>query len=176
MKIIPRWLDFPKSSSFIRFIVDVLLGGHRNVIRFLRTIFFMALAVPLGDFLKRSWGISEWIGYPIAFVVICLLTWAVLLGRILLFFPFPSCRKGKCHSIDDYEWCYGCFFGKFKWGVYWYLCHCGDQYLRRGKRFMEFIPEVTVPPSPWVNINKGTTRPYKILIGFRKWADDTDTI
>jgi len=174
MKIIPHWLNFPKSSSFTVFFVDVLIGGHRNVIRLLRTIFFGVLAVLLGDFLKRSWGISEWIGYPIVFVAICFLAWAILLGRILLFFPFPPCRKGRCHRIDDYSWFMGSFFGKCKWGVYWYQCSCKDQYIRRGKKFMEFIPEVTEPTSQWVNINKGTTHPYKKLVGFCKWADDLE--
>jgi hypothetical protein len=39
---------------------------------------------------------------------------------------------------------------------------------------MEFIPEAKEMPSPWININKGTTRPYKQLVGFRKWAEDTE--
>jgi hypothetical protein len=135
---------------------------------------FAALAGLLGSFLKTSFGISPWIGVPVAFMCLCFLAWAVLLGRLLLFVPFPTCRKGKCHGIDDYSWFHGTFFGKCKWGVYWYSCRCGDKYLRRGKRFMEFIPEVVVPPSPWVNISKGTTRPYKKLVGFRKWADDVE--
>ena len=173
-KIIPDWLNFPKSSSFTLFFIYVLLGGHRSTIRFLRTVLFVASAVVFGEFLKKSLGIPKWVGCPGSFLIVCFVAWAVLLGRILLFVPFPPCRKGKCHNIDDYTWFMGSFFGKYKWGVYWYRCQCGDQYLRHGKRFMEFIPEVTEPPSQWVDINKGTTRPYKKLVGFRKWADDAE--
>lgn len=28
-----------------------------------------------------------------------LITWAVLVGRLLLFFPFPLCRQGKCRRM-----------------------------------------------------------------------------
>ena len=145
------------------------------MITLLRSMAFIGVASLLAVFLKRSLGISLWIGVPIVFVAICWLAWAVLLGRLLLFVPFPPCRKNKCHEIDDDSWFHGTFLGKCKWGVYWYSCRCGDQYLRRGKRFMEFIPEAVAPPSPWVNISKGTTRPYKKLVGFRKWADDTES-
>jgi len=172
MRITLRRLLYAAQWSWVEFLLYAIFGGKDSVVRLLRGIAFLILGVLLGDFLKKSWGITVWIGYPLGYVVVCLLAWAVLLGRILLFVPFPLCRKGKCHSIDDYSWFMGSFFGKCKCGVYWYKCHCGDQYLRRGKRFMEFIPDVTVPPSPWVNINKGTTRPHKKLVGFRKWADD----
>jgi hypothetical protein len=116
----------------------------------------------LADFLKKSWGIGPWIGYSIGFVIVFFLSWAILLGHILLFFPFPSCRQRKCHSIDDYTWNIGSFLGREGWGVYSYKCECGNEYVREGKRFMEVLPD-------------GTKRPYKKLIGFRKWADDLDS-
>ena len=170
MKITPQRLLYAVQWSWLYFLIYALVG--KTFVTTLRMIIIVILATCLGIILKKNWGISEGAGAIIGILIICAVLWAVLLGRLLLFVPFPFCRKGKCHSIDDYSWFHGTFFGKCKWGVYWYKCHCGDQYLRRGKRFMEFIPEVTVPPSPWVNINKGTTRPYKKLVGFRKWADD----
>jgi hypothetical protein len=173
MKITLRKLLYKAQWSLAWFILYVLVW--KTLITLLRSMTFIVVAALLAIFLKNHFGISDWIGFPIVFVVMCLLIWAVLLGRLLLFVPFPSCRKGKCHSIDDYSWFHGTFFGKCKWGVYWYSCRCRDQYLRRGKRFMEFIPEPKDSPSPWVDIRKGTTRPYKKLIGFRKWADDTES-
>jgi hypothetical protein len=172
MKITLRKLLYKAQWSWASFILYVLVW--KNLPAGLRSIAFVALTGLLSAFLNKSFGISLWIGAPVIFLFLCIFAWAVLLGRLLLFIPFPPCKKGKCHSIDDYSWFMGSFFGKCKWGTYWYKCHCGDQYLRRGKRFMEFIPEVVVPPSPWININKGTTRPYKKLISFRKWADDTE--
>ena len=172
MKITLRKILFAAQWSWLYFILYIIAG--KTFISTMRGILFGAAAGLLGSFLKTQWGISMWVGVPLTFVFLCLFAWTVLLGRLLLFVPFPSCRKGKCHGIDDYSWGHGTFFGKCKWGVYWYKCRCQDQYLRRGKKFMEFIPETTVPPSPWVNINKGATRPYKKLVGFRKWADDVE--
>jgi len=170
MKITLRKLLYKAQWGWVWFLIYAFLG--KNFFSMLRAILMIVCTMLLGDFLKISCG-TGWISYAIAFFAIYFLSWAFLLGRILLFFPFPVCRKGKCNSIDDYSWFHGTFFGKCKWGVYWYKCHCGDQYLRRGKRFL-FIPEPKNPPSPWVDIRKGTTRPYKKLVGFRKWADDTE--
>ena len=172
MKITPKRLLYAAEWSWFYFILFTLFG--KTLPHLLRLYGFIFLTVPLSLYLKTTRGISLWISFPIVFLALCLITWTVLLSRLLLFFPFPMCQKGKCHSIDDYSWSMGSYFGKMRWGVYWYKCQCGDEYLRRGKRFMKFIPEVVVPPSPWFNINKGTTRPYKKLVGFRKWADDTE--
>ena len=172
MKITPKRLLYSAEWSWFRFILFTLVG--KTLPTKLRSFGFIILTSLLSLYLKTIWGIPVWIGFPIVFVALCLIVWAALLSRLLLFFPFPICRKGKCHSIDDYSWSMGSYFGKCWWGVYWYRCRCGDEYLRRGKRFMEFIPEVVKPPSPWFYISKGTTRPYKKLVGFRKWVDDTE--
>jgi hypothetical protein len=95
-------------------------------------------------------------------VIASILTWAIWLGRILFFYPFPFCRRGKCHSIEDYRWYIDAIFGRVGRGVYLYKCKCGDEYIREGKRFMEILPD-------------GTKRPYKKLVSFRKWADDLDS-
>ena len=172
MKITLRNLLYATQWSLGVFVLYALFG--KTLVSTLRSYGFVAIAVILAMYFKKRWELSLWIEVPIALIFLYLLVWAFLLVRLLVFVPFPYCRKGKCHSIDDYAWCHGQFFGKFRWGVYWYQCRCGDQYLRRGKRFMDFIPEVQVRPSPWININKGTTHPYKRLVGFRKWAEDVE--
>jgi hypothetical protein len=172
MKITLRKLLYKAQWSWLWFVL--YLNVPKTLITVLRGWIFLIVVSLLAIFLKEKWRIAAWIGFPMVFITLSLIIWAFLLGRLLLFVPFPSCRKGKCHGIDDYSWFHGTFFGKCRWGLYWYKCHCGDQYLRRGKKFMEFIPEPKDPPSPWIDIRKGTTRPYKKLIGFRKWADDTE--
>ena len=117
----------------------------------------------LGLALRSSWG---WTGFVVGFLLgtsagICVL-WGVLLGRLLVFFPLPICRQGKCRGLGkDFVWETGTIYGYQGKGVYRYKCGCGDQYVRRGNRFMEFLSD-------------GTTRPYKKLVGLRKWADERD--
>lgn len=170
MQITVRKLLFDAQYSLMLFLLYALIG--KTLLTLIRAILMGICAALLYRYLRESFGLGNGIAVLVAFCVVYVGTWVALMGRILLFFPFPLCRKGKCQSIDDYSWFHGTFFGKCSWGLYWYSCHCGDQYLRRGKRFMEFIPEVTDPPTPWVDIRKGKTRPYKRLVGFRQWSDD----
>ena len=82
-------------------------------------------------------------------------------GGLLLFFPLPFCRRGKCQAFgQDYIWRLGTLFGYETKGTYSYKCACGDIYIRNGARFMELLPD-------------GTRRPYKRLVDFREWADDS---
>jgi hypothetical protein len=113
--------------------------------------------------LKRPWGVPGfYVAAIVGGIVGMFLTWAVLWGRLLLLFPLPLCRQGKCRSIGrDYVWRLGTIYGFEGEGVYRYKCACGDQYVRQGKKFMELL-------------GNGTTRPYKRLVGFRHWADDVD--
>jgi hypothetical protein len=97
----------------------------------------------------------------LGFVVGLIITRAVLVGRLRLFFPLPLCRQGKCYRFgQDYVWRLGTLFGYETKGIYLYRCRCGDTYIREGKRFMALLPD-------------DTTRPYKKLVGFRKWEDDS---
>jgi hypothetical protein len=102
-----------------------------------------------------------WVFGILGFVAGVIITRAVLIGRLRLFFPFPLCRQGKCYRFgQDYVWRLGTLFGYEVKGIYLYRCRCGDMYLREGKRFMALLPD-------------DTTRPYKKLVGFRKWEDDS---
>jgi hypothetical protein len=111
---------------------------------------------------RRPWGKP---GYYVFSVVGCIagltITRALLVGRLRLLFPFPLCQQGKCHRLgQDYVWRLGTLFGYEGKGIYLYKCRCGDLYMREGKRFMELLQD-------------DTRRPYKKLVAFRKWADDS---
>ena len=130
--------------------------------RLLGTTFWIVCGMLLALYLGKSWGVvGNCIGFTIGLAGVILFTWLILLGRILLFLPFPPCRQGKCHRLGDYVWRQGTIYGWEKWGVYSYRCKCGDYYVRDRKRFMQLLSD-------------GTKQPYKKLIGFRKWADDLD--
>jgi hypothetical protein len=123
-------------------------------------ILWIALGVFLADVLNRDVGLSRWIGVPLSVSFVLLFVWALALGRLLLLFPFPPCRQGKCRSIDAYTWMMGRLYGREKWSTYHYWCKCGDEYIREGKRFMQVLPD-------------GTRQAYMKLVGFRKWQAET---
>lgn len=151
------------------FLIYTVVGKNSRTT--LRGLGFAALAGILTFPLKRVSGMPAWVCSFTAYLALCLLAWSSLLGRLLLFRPFPICRKGKCRGIDDYSWSHGLYFGKCAWGMYFYWCKCGDRYLRRGERFMEWTPG-EAPEESRRDIRKGQTLPYKRLVGFRKWQDD----
>ena len=96
-------------------------------------------------------------------VFVLLLIWVLTLGNLLLRFPFPPCRQGRCRTIDAYTWIRGRIYGREKWNTYHYWCRCGDEYVREGKRFFQVLPD-------------GTKKPYMMLAGFQKWENDDTTI
>lgn len=114
---------------------------------------------------------SSYLGFPYGFLGYVLgflfgflacygLLWIILVGRLRLFFPLPRCKRGNCRNYDGYYWPVGTIYGWEWWGVYRYRCKCSDdEYVRRGKRFMEVSPDEQ-------NVH------YKKLCGFRKWTDD----
>jgi hypothetical protein len=111
---------------------------------------------------QKPWGKIGYGAFNLVGVILGLLiTRAVLVGRLRVFFPLPLCRRGKCHKLGrDYVWRLGTLFGYETKGNYLYKCACGDIYVRQGTRFMELLPD-------------GTRRPYKRLVGFRRWPDDS---
>jgi hypothetical protein len=101
------------------------------------------------------------LGFVLGFAGAVLLAWAAILGRLLLFYPLPPCRRGICNRLGtDYVWKKGTVYGRTSWGTYLYKCKCDETYVRKGERFMLLLPE-------------GITIPYKRLVGFRKWADES---
>jgi hypothetical protein len=130
-----------------------------NLPKLLITTFWIIFAAALGHELHRSWGAVGYIvGFPAGFAGAFMLTWAVIVGRILVLYPFPVCRQGKCRGFRQFAWRLGTIHGWEEWGLHRYRCQCGDQYIRRGRRFNQLLPD-------------GKELPYKRLVGFRTWAD-----
>ena len=151
----------------MRFLLDGFAGTPRSVFRLISVWFCLAIGVIfgrlLGNQLENLCGLAGcWAGYIIGFMAVLIIIWLAFLGHISLFPRFTTCRKQKCHRIHDYGWPIGAIYGRVGWGVYRFGCRCGDEYICEGKKFLEILPD-------------GTKRPYKKLIGFRKWADDLDS-
>jgi hypothetical protein len=149
------------------FALYTVLG--KNLIDLFRGMAFFATAGIIAGSLKTKFGFTPFLASVALLPCLISLAWFLLLTRLLIFRPFPVCRKGKCRGIDDYYWQHGRYFGKCTWSFYLYCCRCGDYYLRRGKRFMEWLPTEESKH----DIRKGITRPYLRLVGFRKWQADT---
>lgn len=122
------------------------------------------------------------IGLPAATALSCLLfsllLWVLLLGRLLLIYPLPACRNGKCSGYTAYSWSIMSIYGRIRWDRYLYQCKCGDHYLRHRKRFIEIVaPEPSDSQfGEWIPITEANTRAYKRLSGFRNWIDDNGPI
>lgn len=127
--------------------------------RLIITGVWIGAGVSLASYCGNSWGAFGYaVGFAVGLGVAITLTWLFFLGRILVFFPFPICRNGKCRSIRDYVWKKGTVYG-WEGGVYQYKCRCGERYVRKRRQFLEVLPD-------------GTIRPYKKLTRFRRWTDD----
>ncbi|GEM_PF-2495425 len=153
-----RWLS-DEFWGFLRFLADGFIGLLFIPGRFFVLFWWFAIGVFMAKALNRFAGITVWIGTALAFLFILLLLWSISLGWLLIFFPFPPCRQKKCNNINDYTWIMGRIYGREKWGVCRYWCRCGDEYIRKGKKFMRVLSD-------------GTEQPYMILYNFRKWQTD----
>jgi len=129
--------------------------------RLLMVSLWFACGAIFGLAFERHWGHPGlYLGWIVGTLSGMAVTWALLLTRLLFLFPLPPCKQGRCTRIGkDYVWKRGRILGYEGNGVYLYKCNCGDQYLRQGKKFLELLPD-------------GTSRPFKRLVGFRKWGDD----
>ena len=150
--------------SFVTFLLDGFRGIPRSLVRFivfqLSVMFSTVLAYLLWTWFEKPSGL---LGLGVPMVISCLTVflalWVFQLGRILLFYPFPTCRKGKCYSIDDYSW------------------HVPTIYVRYGVKFMEVLPDAPrLNGAHWKKpiLADDATLPYKKLTGFRQWSDDLD--
>lgn len=154
-----KWF-LAESWGWRRFLADCLIGAVSSPFRLLWVIWWIALGVALAHRLERFYGLSQWVGAPLSIALVLLIVWAFSLGRLLLFFPFPPCRRGKCRSMDAYTWVMGRLYGQEKWSTYHYWCKCGDEYIRESKRFLQVLPD-------------GTRQTYMKLVGFRKWQPES---
>jgi hypothetical protein len=128
--------------------------------RLIGTALWIAVGVAVSSSFGARWGK---IGYAGGFLVgalgAFLLTWWGLLTLHVLLKPWPECRRKKCHTFRDYVWKRGSIYGREKGSQYRYRCKCGDEYLRRGRRFLKVSED-------------GSVHPFKI---YQKgaWMDDT---
>jgi hypothetical protein len=115
----------------------------------------------LADLLGKLLGFPGYItGFITGIGTAYFIFWAVLVGRLQIFFPLPLCRHGKCEGYNDYYWKTGTICGWEWWGIYRYRCKCAnDEYIRKGRQFMLVLPD-------------GATVPFRKLYGFRKWKED----
>lgn len=105
-------------------------------------------------------------GFFCGAIAVYLLIWWLLVGRVLWLYPLPICRRGNCQDYENYKWRLNTILGWEPWGKYRYRCACEgegceEEYVRKGKRFLIVGPNKEL-------------RPYKKLIGFRKWGEDTN--
>lgn len=166
-------------ASFLCFLLEGVLCA-RTLPRLLVIQIVFLLSIILGMAIWR------WIGDPLGGfgsvmavtlcgLLIAFVLWVLLLGQILLFYPFPSCKQGQCSTIADYKWDARFIYGRVGWNRYVYECRCGDTYFRHGERFLLIVkPDGISDSSRDVPITSGNTRPYKKLIGFRRWGRDDD--
>ncbi len=132
-----------------------------NLPKLLVTAFWILCGVVLAVELRHPWGVPGYIvGFSAGFSAALVVTWAAIVARIRILFPFPVCRQGRCRSPKQFSWRRGTIHGWEGWGVYLYRCKCGDRYIRKGRRFLQLVRE-------------GEELPYKRLVGFQTWADDS---
>jgi hypothetical protein len=152
---------FSPTTGIGRFLADAFIGQLTSVTRLVLAATTVATGLVLGrvvgNTLLASWGFGgRVVGVVICAATLLVLLWAVVLGRILLFFPFPTCRRGRCSTISDYAWDMGTLYGKRRWGTYSYTCRCGDRYERVGRTFVAIDPD-------------GSRSVLRRLRGFRTW-------
>jgi len=132
-----------------------------------RTAFIFGIpfgvAILSGCFLRYRKETVYFTDFAFGFYAPVLWVWTFILLSILLD-SFPSCSVGKCRGRRDYVVSESCYYGNKDRpvdGSTEYKCKCGDEYVRRGKKFMALDSE-------------HNPHPYKKLVGFHKWADDID--
>jgi hypothetical protein len=102
------------------------------------------------------------IGAPVGAVVGAVVFVVSVRARIRYLLPLPCCRNGVCKIFErDYTYARGRIIGWLDPGLYHFRCACGDDYLRRGRRFMLIASD-------------GAPIPYKRLIRWHEWIDDIE--
>jgi hypothetical protein len=146
-------------------VVGLFLGSKHAGKRF--AIFVLSIpfgAALLSLCLARHWeGTARLIDFGFGFSVPLLFIGTLTLISII-FDSFPVCMGGKCHKRRHFTVAESSRYDSKDRptdGSIEYVCQCGGQYLRRGKQFMTLASD-------------RQPHPYKKLIGFRKWTNDTD--
>ena len=99
------------------------------------------------------------IGFPVGFIGTLLLVYLLIAIPEMLWLAgpkYPPCHNGCCRWR---EWSTGDYEIKNVDGDMVLRCRCGRDYDRRGRRFMERLPD-------------GTFKPYMVHRPFRGWFPD----
>jgi hypothetical protein len=155
-RILYKWLT-DGSWGFLRFLLDGFTGLLWSFWRWIVVWCWTGVGLAIADYLDRNGVVNVWAAFPFTTILVLVFVWAGTLGRILLFFPFPLCRNGKCRGIKAYLWPIGTVYGRWRWGDYRYQCLCGHEYVRKGRHFFYVLPD-------------GSRQPYMTLSGFRIWT------
>ena len=108
-----------------------------------------------------------WLGFVVGFVAGGVASSGLLLGGIWLLIvsvgmftgtpTFPLCGNGKCSATWTRQ--PGDYRPEKAGGRLVVRCRCGLQYVRRGRRVLEVLPD-------------GTDKPYMVWRPFRGWCPD----
>lgn len=130
-----------------------------NISELLFFIFNCLCAFLLGRHLSSDLGTAGWlIGVPLGFALGVGVVKGISAGakrwhRWCMSHPdCPVCRRGKCSATDFEQY-------QFTQEGVIYRCRCGDPYLRKGRRFLEILPN-------------GSQRPYMVRKAFCGWQRD----
>jgi len=150
---------------FVCFVASLILSG-KHMRKWATALIFclpLCVAILFVCFLRHWWEMVFFVDFAFGFYAPVLWLWTFILLSILLD-SFPVCSSGKCRGKRDFAVSPSCYYSNEDRpvdGLTEYKCKCGDEYVRRGKRFMALDSE-------------RNPHPYKKLVGFHKWADDTD--
>ncbi|HEY1253488.1 MAG TPA: hypothetical protein VGF01_01765 [Terracidiphilus sp.] len=154
-------------AFLIGLIIGVAMPLFLDAKRVRRFLFVILMSIPICValyciFLLRYWKFTVFtadfsIGFYIplfGFILLCLLS--------IITTTFPVCKNNKCGKNDFQRCILSPDEQKEERANQWitYECRCGDKYVRRKKKLMTLNSEQKA-------------HPYKKLVGFHKWADDT---
>ena len=113
-----------------------------------------------GEYGHVAVGIGSFIGLILGVVGSWTIFFSLVKLRVKYFLSLPRCKRDCCYRFGpDYTWRKGTIYGWIDWSQHHFRCKCGDQYLRKGRKFMEVHPD-------------NLLKPYKRLEGWSTWVDD----
>lgn len=139
------WLTM--SAIFLAFAVGAVVGNYFG---------------PQGSPVSK-WG--YWIGFTIAYFPCSILVYWLICMYAKSILSVPCCRQRcYCKVGEDYTYLENTACGWIGRGFY-FKCKCGEEYLRRGRRFLRVLPG---DGKAWYKLAR-----YKKMKGWRTWVDDT---
>jgi hypothetical protein len=165
-------VDMHRSSFPFMYLIGIFIGiaiplymDAKNVRKY---IFVILMSIPLCITILFIFFLRNWIftvftaDFTLGFYVPLFGFYALCLIRIITT-TFPACKNGKCGKNDFQRCVLPPQEQQEERSNHWitYECRCGDKYVWQEKKLMALDSERKAIP-------------YKKLVGFHKWADDTD--